>query len=226
MFNFSNKKKDKTDLFRNVPEKDSLDLLKAKTELAMAKRNNINVINFEIRRLRRANELTEDAAERAKQSVKNAYYALNIINWIEQTLTDMEIRNQLAQGMNRISDAMKLINNIDTKDEKPKTVKFKLRVRRLEGKTGRDGRTLDKMESTYERTVAIDSLVDNDVVDRLINGARLDDCIKVSSGIKIPYSDELNIDLDDLDGFVSSVPDFGDLNDIDFSNEDLDDLKL
>lgn len=226
MFNFSNKKKDKTDLFRNVPEKDSLDLLKAKTELAMAKRNNINVINFEIRRLRRANELTEDAAERAKQSVKNAYYALNIINWIEQTLTDMEIRNQLAQGMNRISDAMKLINNIDTKDEKPKTVKFKLRVRRLEGKTGRDGRTLDKMESTYERTVAIDSLVDNDVVDRLINGARLDDCIKVSSGIKIPYSDELNIDLDDLDEFVSSVPDFGDLNDIDFSNEDLDDLKL
>lgn len=215
-----NKKNEKDNLFRNVPETETIDLVKARTELEMAKRNNRNVINFEIRRLRRANELSEDAAERAKQSVKNAYYALNVINWIEQTLTDMEVRNQLAQGMNRISDAMKLINRIDTKAEKPQTVKFKLRVRRLEGKTERDGRTLDKMEDTYERTVALDSLVDNDVVDRLIKGdVLLDDCVKSSSGIKVRYSDAI-----DYEDFFNSMSETGETNEVDWSKVNLDDL--
>lgn len=218
------KKNKKTKIEKEVKQELTLDM--AKAQLYMAREKNINVIDIELRRLRNPNGISEAAAERAKQTIKNAYYALNVIEWVEQTMLEMSIRNQLAQGMNRITEGVRLVNTFDSRDEKPKTLRFRMATSKL-GRSGRkDERTLDKMESAYDKALPIDAAVDDDIVERLIKGANLDDCVKSASGIRVPYSDDVSIDFSDLDDLVGSSPDFDMDSDIEFSDEDLSDLEL
>ena len=219
-------KKNKSTLLNEKPKQDTISLTEARAQLNIARKKNINVINIELRRLRNPNGMSEDSIERAKQSIKNAYYALNVIEWVEQTMLEMSIRNQLAQGMNRITEGVKLINRFDSKDEKPKTLRFKMATSKL-GRTGAtDGRPLDKMERAYDKALPIDAAVDDDIVERLISGAPLEDCVKSASGIRVPYSDQVNIDFSDLDDLVGNSPDFDINNEVVFADDDLSDLEL
>lgn len=220
------KNKNKNTVLNEKPVQSNISLVEARAQLAIARTKNINVIDIELRRLRNPGGMSEDSIERAKQSIKNAYYALNVIEWVEQTMLEMKIRNQLAQGMNRITEGVKLINRFDSKDEKPKTLRFKMATSKMGKSIAKDGRTLDKMEKTYERALPIDEAVDDGIVERLINGAELEDCIKSASGIRVPYSDGVNIDFSDLDDLVGDTPNFDINEDVVFSDEDLSDLDL
>lgn len=225
---FGVKKNEKT-LLNERPAQNTITLVEARRQLYNARRKNILVIDIELRRLRNPQIMSEEAIERSRQRVKNAYYALNVIKWVEDTMLEMSINNQLAQGMNRITEAVKLINKFDSKDEKPKTLRFKTATSKLGRSNAKVGSVLDKMESAYDEALPIDAAVEDDIVEKLIN---CDSIVEIknyadsSTGIRVPYSDQLNIDFSNFDDLVGDESELDFNDDIVFSDDDLSDLNL
>lgn len=218
-------KREEKSLLTEKPAQSSFTLIQAKTQLNLAKRNNINLIQVELRRLRNPEGMTEESIEMSKQIVKNAYYALNVIQWVEQAITDRSSYNQLARGMNGITKGVQLFNKYDSKEEKPKTLKFIRTTSKLEGSRSKEGRTLNKMESAYDKVLPMGVAVDDDIVERLINGEQIENCVKKSMGIPDEYK-HIDIDFSDLGDLAEGNSEFDFNNGVFFSDDDLSDLNL
>lgn len=206
-----------------------MDIINAKAALASARTKNLNVIDYQLITIdqNKNNALRKVQVENAKQSIKNAYYALSIIDVVEAKLEDAQVGNHLASGMNDIAKAMKLINHFNMRAEKPQIRLFNRQYKKLTGQEAKATANLSKMENAYtgaiNNTIELDEMVDDDIVERLMMGEDPLTCLQTDTSIHAPY-DYNTMEID----FSAIREDAGTYNynmDFDFDNMNLDDLK-
>ncbi len=180
----------------------------ALTRMAKARRVNMNVILTETRNVRynRVNHISSSADERSILKIKNAYYAINVIDKMQRRIVDAATTQMMYEGMNALSDSMRALNMLYRKGEKPEPGRYHRQEKKLEKNEDRATRILSKM---YENGVDnINDLVSNEVIDRLVadGASSVEDLLRQDQGIRLT--------MDDLSG----------LNDLDLNAFNFDDL--
>ena len=196
-------------------------ILDARIKLDEATRKNLNVIDIEVRNIRYARKHNCNKAGEAKSflKVKNAYYALSIIENTRHRLVDIQTSEELYSAMNDLTEAIQKVNRVNQKSMKPNTGKFV----RAHGKMEKGiENEMDRMSNMYSKIDSIDDLVSNDVVEKIIKGEPAEEFLKYDEGINVSFEDFLNIDLDEIrefDGGDMDIPaDSEDVLDMDFSD--------
>ena len=163
--------------------------------LENARKKNLGVIDSELRNInygRKSGILSEQAAkneERSVMKVKKAYYAIGLIDDLKLKIVDMQTTEELFSAMNDINKAMSVINNMHGKGEKPNTRQFGKGMEKIERMQERDAALLEDM---YVPADDIDSLVSNDVVEHMINGGRIEDCLRQAEGFMMGFDNFRN----------------------------------
>lgn len=163
--------------------------------LENARKKNLGVIDSELRNInygRKSGILSEQAAkneERSVMKVKKAYYAIGLIDDLKLKIVDMQTTEELFSAMNDINKAMSVINNMHRKGEKPNTRQFGKGMEQIERMQERDAALLEDM---YVPADDIDSLVSNDVVEHMINGGRIEDCLRQAEGFMMGFDNFRN----------------------------------
>lgn len=200
----SGKKNKKTRPFADDKQRSLDEKVLAYTKLEKARRQNMDVIEMELRNLRYNKKHNAGSSFEARYvaKIKNAYYSLGIINNAKLRLNDIETSQELYAAMNNVTDAMKIMNQIYKKSDKPNTGKYV----RQSGKLERTEEKLDeKMGNMYSKVESIDDLVSNDVVERLLKGDLVEDCLREEEGIKVSIDDLTNFNLDDINFNLDDV---------------------
>lgn len=153
------------------------------------------IIEKELRTIRYNKDHRLDTTK-STTSLKNAYYSLSVVNLAQDRLQEMSSINELCKAMNELGSVLKVINGISGKAQKVNVRKLNKNIDKLsDEKTGIGG--------LYNKP--IDSLVDDSVVERLLRGDELEDCLYTQDGITIslddviPYSEDYLGELNDSD---------------------------
>lgn len=153
------------------------------------------IIEKELRTIRYNKDHRLDTTK-STTSLKNAYYSLSVVNLAQDRLQEMSSINELCKAMNELGSVLKVINGISGKAQKVNVRKLNKNIDKLsDEKTGIGG--------LYNKP--IDSLVDDSVVERLLRGDELEDCLYTQDGIAIslddviPYSEDYLGELNDSD---------------------------
>lgn len=158
--------------------------------LENARKKNLGIIDSELRNInygRKSGILSEQASineERSVMKVKKAYYAIGLIDDLKLKIVDMQTTEELFSAMNDINKAMSVINNMRRKGEKPNTSQFDKGMAKIERIQERDAALL---EDLYVPADDIDSLVSNDVVEHMLNGGRIEDCLRQAEGFMMGF---------------------------------------
>lgn len=198
-------------------------VLEARTKLEEARMKNMNVIDMELRNIRYDRKHNSGAGSEARHiaKIKNAYYSMGMIDNTKLRLNDIETTNELFSAMNNMADAMKLINQIYQKSEKPKTGQLTRQSEKMEKNMEKSD---ERMGALYRNVENIDKLVSNDVVERLIKGARIDECLGGGDGIQIPMDELANMDWSNVR--ENQANSGTDAEDVDYSSMDYSDFKI
>lgn len=201
----SGKKNKKTRPFADDKQR-SLDekVLAARTELEKARRRNMDVIEMELRNLRYNKKHNAGSSLEARYvaKIKNAYYSLGIINNTKLRLNDIETSQELYAAINNVTNAMKIMNQIYKKSDKPNTGKY---VRQSGKLDHNEEKMEERMSNMYSKVDSIDDLVSNDVVDRLLKGDLVEDCLREEEGIKVSIDDLTDFNLDDINFSMDDI---------------------
>lgn len=129
------------------------------------------IIERELRALRESRSYNKDNP-RAVNKIKNAYYSLGILRQARDELRDIQSAAELAQTMNEMGNALKALNRLSGKSE---TVNVSL-INRGIAKMNRNADKKDGgMGNVYSKS--IHELVDDDVIDRLVRGESIQECM-------------------------------------------------
>lgn len=181
--------------FGNKETKEEKELRKRRAELSEEREFSDQVFEIGVR-LRGLKRKFEVVIEREKRSIlykqennkdcsksistmKNAYYALVMIDDAQERLVEIANHRDLCKAMNEMSVVFKLMNGLSTKSEKVKDFLLKYRIKRMEQLSENEGETLKK-----HFVDPIDELVSDDIVYKLIKGASVEECIKCQDGIE------------------------------------------
>lgn len=150
--------------------------------------------------------------ENAKKGEKNsgnyarigiAYYSLNIINAVQQRLQEIENTRELMNAMGEMSLAVGMVNKLGGQIGKMNPKTLIANARRMGGASSGAGRDLirtleglSKLKLDRPDTVSIESLVSNDLIERLIKGEDVDGCVRNGDGISRNF-DDLMSDISD-----------------------------
>lgn len=213
---------------KNGKKPSQMDIINAKAALASARTRNLNIIDYQLLEIQKneGNNLKKVQVQNAKQSIKNAYYALSIIDVVEAKVSDLQLNEELAQGMNDITKAMKLINHFHSRAQKPGIRLFNREYKKIAGKEASDASKLTKMETVYtnviNKTIELDDMVDDGILGRLMNGEDPMECLQSDTSIHAPFdANTMSIDFGELVQGGGYDPNDG----FDFDSMSLDDLK-
>ena len=120
----------------------------------------------ELRAIRYSRERRRDNPK-AVTNLKNAYYALTVINRAQERLREITTIQELSKAMNEMGAVLKMMNRISGRAEKVDDRQIRKDLRKMDKAEGRDG---TGMQNTFQ--APLDTLVDDDVVERLLKGAR------------------------------------------------------
>lgn len=209
-------------------KKKSLDaqILDARMMLEKARTQNLDVIEMELRNIRYDRQHHANPAYEARYiaKIKNAYYAMSVINNAKLRLNDIETSQELYSAMNNIGGALKLINQISKKSEKPKSGQYIRESKKLDRTMEKEK---DRMENLYDKVDGIDSLVSNDVIERLIKGEMVEDCLRHEEGILFSMDDLQHFDLDEVRNLLDETEQGleTDAEEIDYQSMDFSDFQ-
>lgn len=168
MFNFMKKKADKAKTHNEI-------YLEVGTRLEQAKASNCLIIEMQARKLRDGNDrkLTAEERNRTYLSIKSAYYALFMIKIVRDRLFELQMNQELAKGMNEITEAMHLLDQLAANAQKPHLLRFQGLVRKMQKSSDGEVAMMKKMGETYTKTCSINQMVDNEVVKLIQEGSPL-----------------------------------------------------
>lgn len=188
-----------------------MEMINAKAALQKARQKSLVLIKMQVDDYKKRDEKASyvSSAEhsklvetRTKQSVRNAYYALALIEKIELQLEEYDAASSMASVTNEIANALKLINHVQKKAEKPHLTALKFRMNKMNKKSDKGIKTAEKIEETLKNAISTDDLVqvvDDKVVLDILNGANPMQCLKEDEEVwdqDLAFGD---IDFGDLD---------------------------
>lgn len=171
-------------------------LADAKVNLEKARDINRKVIETELRNIRhdRLEHLPAESSAQATVRLKKAYYSINLIDSIEADLNAMSTEHELFAAQNKLTKALKIINRMDQKAEKPKEGRFERKLKQYENAA--EDRNAE-VEEMYQSIQDIDEYVSDELVEKLINNESVENCLKRGDGVLVMP----RVALDDLDNF-------------------------
>lgn len=137
------------------------------------------IIDREKRAIQHKRELGKDDSK-SVSILKNAYYSIYLIEEAQERLVEISNHRELCKTMNDMSASFKLMNSISVKSDKVKDFLLKYRVSRMD-----DLSENEKERLTKQYLDPIDELVGDDVVENLIQGKRVEECMRGQDGIKM-----------------------------------------
>ncbi len=176
-------KKDQTDVRRQIFD--------AGIRLRELERSYRMYIEINLRAVRFARSQKKENTK-AQIKLKNAYYSLQIVRMARERLEDIETTRQLNETMNEMSEVLKLMNGIYGKTEKISRG-LNRNLESMEQSVEKDHTLLENIFSK----APIDTLVDDTVIERLVQGESLESCLDAEAGIVVrpdavrPFTDEL-----------------------------------
>ncbi len=198
-------------------------ILEARTKLEQARMKNMNVIDMELRNIRYDRKHSSGTPNEARHitKIKNAYYSMGMIDNAKFRLNDIETTQELFSAMNHVADAMKLINQIYQKSDKPKTGQL---VRQSEKLDRNMEKSDEKMKSLYPKADSINELVSDELIERLIKGENVEVCLRGSDGIQVPIEEIENIRWDEMKESAEYLK--NDEENMDYSSMDYSDFNI
>lgn len=143
-------------------------ILDAGVRLRALESNYKTIIKRELGAIRKSKSMNRDNPK-ATAKVKNAFYALSVVNHARESLREITSAQELAKSMNELNSVLHLLGTISGNTEKAKRVKPE---------------TLDRIDDNTDRGIqkifkgGIDNLVDDSVLDQLLKGEEIDDCLE------------------------------------------------
>lgn len=145
---------------------------------------------------------------RAIQHLKNCYYCLGIVQQAEERLYDITSEQELCQSINEMGQILKMLNGLNGKTEKVHVRMVHKGYGNLKKGDAKGGQALDTVFGT-----SIDELVDDTVVEQLLKGASIEECLENEEGIlygadeikPVNIEEIMGANTDDLEATMSSL---------------------
>lgn len=170
------------------------------------------LIEKEVRQIRYDKEHKQKDNLRAISKAKNAYYGLNIVNSMHERLADISSTQELNKALNETGSLLKMLNKLDNKSEKVKTFTLNWQLKK-------HNKAMGQMEGGMPNVFRepIDALVDDDVINRLVRGDSVDQCLDGNEGILCDMNEAIAFS----DDFLAEL---GEINLGTEANTDIDDI--
>ena len=168
------------------------------------------IIERELRALRYSRTRKRDNPK-AVANLKNAYYSLAIINNAHERLREISSVQELCKAMNEMGAVLKLMNSISGRTEKVNVRALNNGIKGMEKAGQRDE---SGMKNFFR--VPVDDLVDDSVIERLLGGESLEECLDMEeAAIKmeeiLPFSEDELQNLDEENALEKSMADIDEL---------------
>lgn len=191
-------------------EKPNVDhqIMEAEVRLRGLQRKYRVIIERELRALRHSRSQKRDNPK-AVTNLKNAYYSLAVLNRAQERLREITSLQELCKTMNEMGAVLKLMNRASGQTERVKVRTLNAGIRRLDEAEGSGGGAMENLFRT-----PLDSLVDDEIVERLLKGETVDSCLDVEDGLMmdmgdiLPFGNALEADADmelDLDQSMADI---------------------
>ncbi len=175
----------------------------AESSLNAAERHCNTTIQMQLRMLEDKKDTVyyDSAYTNAQSVIKTAYYTLSMIGIMRERLSELILHNELAKGVNELTDAVNMINRFATNAEKPKVNKLIRMTNKAEKIKTKEYERLASASSTIERSriINVEQRVDDGLVDELLAGCDVNEFLRSGRYITQPYDPERDIDYTDLD---------------------------
>ena len=141
------------------------------------------VIERELRALRGSRSRKQENPK-AEASLKNAYYCLTIVNQAQNRLREITSMQELSRAMNEMGSVLKLMNRVAGRTEKVNTRALQKGIKGMEGaaQQGEAG-----MKQFFQQL--LDALVGDDIIESLLKGKSLEECMDDQEGIRMDPAD-------------------------------------
>lgn len=159
-----------------------------------------SIIFREVRALKGNRLRKEEDNPRSVLRLKTAYYGLGIVKQAQDNLREIRTDQQLVDTINGTSAALRTLNRIAGQTPQVNTWLLNYRVDTMNEHAQQRG---DGMKNVYSEP--IDTLVNNDIVDRLVKGESVESCLRGQHNFLVTTAPE------DLSGLIDALPDDGDL---------------
>lgn len=199
-------------------EKPTVDqqIMEAGVRLRALKRKYEVILERELRALRYSKEKNRENPK-ATANIKNAYFCLTVVAKVQDRLREITSLQELAKAMNEMSAVIKLVNGVEGKTEKVNTRALNSGMKKMEKNGEKSG---GGMPNYFAQP--LDELVPDDIIDRLIKGEALEQCLDESEYAMPDLSDVEPIMGDPEGGNDLLLDDFSDiLEGIEESGRDL-----
>ena len=152
------------------------------------------IINRELRALRYSRK-NHSENPRAVGKIKHAYYGLGVIHQAQENLRDVRTTNDLFSTMNEMGAALKVLNRISSSSERPHSYTIDRQIKKMDKNAARREGGMENVLPT-----SIHELVSDDVVERLMSGDSIADCLAGDSEafVNMPFSSDMLADLDGM----------------------------
>lgn len=125
-----------------------------------------------------------------------AYYSMLLINRAQEKMDEMKSYRSLYNCINDLNEVLSTINNLDRKMGKVNVKKTVSSLKKMSSSSGGSSKDLKKaydslrtqeesMPGEEEKNTGVDSLVSVEVIEKLINGVDVEDCVRNGEGIEV-----------------------------------------
>lgn len=152
------------------------------------------IINRELRALRYSRK-NHSENPRAVNKIKHAYYGLGVIRQAQENLRDVRTTNDLFATMNEMGTALKALNRISNSTERPRSGMIDRQIKKMDKNAARRDGGMENVLPT-----SIHQLVSDDVVERLMSGDSINDCLcqEGDAFVNMPFTSDMLADLEGM----------------------------
>lgn len=151
------------------------------------------IINRELRGVKYSRKQNKENP-RAVSKIKNAYYGLGIVKQAQENLREVRSSHELCKTMNEMGAALKVLNRLSGSSEHINKYTINSQINKMNKNNDRRDGGMDNVFKT-----SINDLVSDDIVERLLGGESVQNCLDGDSGsfLNMPFSPDI---LSDLEG--------------------------
>lgn len=152
------------------------------------------IINRELRAVRYSRKHNTENPK-AVNKIKNAYYGLGIVKNAQDNLREIRSEHELCKTMNEMGTALKALNRLSGSSEHVHSYTLNRQINKMNQNADRRDGGMGNIFKT-----SIDELVSDDVIERLVGGESVKNCLDSDGGtfINMPFSPEMMADIEGM----------------------------
>ena len=156
--------------------------LKLRAELDVINNRYRDTIIGETAKLRERRKAGK-SEERCIARICDAFYGMLVVKEAKEELEEIHSTSELCSTMNRMGTALKAINRLDSTSESPNSFTVRRQIAKLRKSQSGDEHRLSGMYKD------LDEYVPSDLIDRLIKGDSVADCLR---GESLPQNNDVS----------------------------------